>query len=350
MSGYRLLENASLEGRNTFRVAARASLLADVYHADALRELLAFPAVQHGPLLLLGAGSNIVFVDEVPGVILSLAMHDIRILVDHDHHAIVRAEAGVMWNDLVHWTLGHRLLGLENLVLIPGTVGAAPIQNIGAYGVEVGEFIEVVEAFDRQTLRACRLNRADCAFGYRDSLFKREPDRWIITAVEFRLPRQRELMIDYAGVPEELAAMGADVPRAAQVAEAIARLRSRKLPNPVVLGNAGSFFKNPMLALNDAEALADHWPGLPVFGAGDDNLRKVSAAWLIEQCGLKGYRSGDAAVSEQHALVLVNHGNASGRHVLALAQQVALRVFEHFGVALEPEPRIVGATWQPVTA
>jgi UDP-N-acetylmuramate dehydrogenase len=348
MSGYRLLENASLEGRNTFRVGARANLLADVYHADALAELLAYPGVQNGPLLLLGAGSNILFVDEVPGVVLSLAMHDIRILVDHDHHAIVRAEAGAMWNDLVHWTLGHRLLGLENLVLIPGTVGAAPIQNIGAYGVEVGEFIEVVEAFDRRSRRACRLNRSECGFGYRDSVFKREPDRWIITAVEFRLPRQRELMIGYAGVPEELAAMGADPPRAAQVAEAIARLRSRKLPNPVVLGNAGSFFKNPMLTSTDAQALAERWAGLPVFAAGDDALRKVSAAWLIEQCGLKGYRSGDAAVSEQHALVLVNHGRASGRDVLELAQHVARCVVERFGVALEPEPRIIGAVWQPV--
>lgn len=350
MSGYRLLENAPLEGRNTFRVGAHAALLADVHDADALTELLAFPGVQAGPLLLLGAGSNILFVDEVPGLVLSLAMHDIRILVDHDHHAIVRAEAGVMWNDLVHWTLGHRLLGLENLVLIPGTVGAAPIQNIGAYGVEVGGFIEVVEAFDRHDLSACRLSRADCAFGYRDSIFKREPDRWIITAVQFRLPRQRELMIDYAGVPEELAAMGANPPRAAQVAEAIARLRSRKLPNPVVLGNAGSFFKNPVLALNSAQTLAERWPGLPVFGANDDSLRKVSAAWLIEQCGLKGYRCGDAAVSEQHALVLVNHGRASGREVFELARQVAVRVFEQFGVALEPEPRIIGAAWQPVVA
>lgn len=350
MSGYRLLENASLEGRNTFRVAARAALLADVYDADALRELLAYPGVQSGPLLLLGAGSNILFVDEVPGLVVSLAMHDIRILVDHDHHAIVRAEAGVLWNDLVHWTLGHRLLGLENLVLIPGTVGAAPIQNIGAYGVEAGEFIEVVEAFDRHSLRACRLNRAQCAFGYRDSVFKREPDRWIITAVEFRLPRQRELMTDYAGVREELAAMSADTPRAAQVAEAIARLRSRKLPNPVVLGNAGSFFKNPILATAKAQALAERYPGLPVFPAENDAQRKVSAAWLIERCGLKGYRNGDAAVAEQHALVLVNHGCASGRQVLQLAQHVAQRVFAQFAVALEPEPRIIGATWQPVAA
>jgi len=350
MSGYRLLENASLEGRNTFRVAARAALLADVYDADALRELLAYPGVQSGPLLLLGAGSNILFVDEVPGLVVSLAMHDIRMLVDHDQHAIVRAEAGVPWNDLVHWTLGHRLLGLENLVLIPGTVGAAPIQNIGAYGVEVGEFIEVVEAFDRHSHNACRMSHADCAFGYRDSVFKRQPDRWIITAVEFRLPRQRELITGYAGVPEELAAMGAVTPRAAQVAEAIARLRSRKLPNPVVLGNAGSFFKNPILASAQAQALAERFPGLPVFPAGSEVLRKVSAAWLIEHCGLKGYRDGDAAVSEQHALVLVNHGRASGRHVFELAQQVAVRVFEHFGVALEPEPRIIGATWRPVAA
>lgn len=345
MNGYRLLENAALAGRNTFRVRAHAELLADVHDACALPELFGFKALREGPVLLLGAGSNVLFVDHVPGVVVSLTMHDIGILVDHDRHAIVRAEAGVPWNDLVHWTLGRGLLGLENLVLIPGTVGAAPIQNIGAYGVEVGEFIEVVEAFDRHTLQSHRLGRERCAFGYRDSLFKRDPDRWVVTAVEFRLPRQRELITHYAGVQDELAAMGVATPRAAHVAEAIARLRTRKLPNPVLLGNAGSFFKNPALPQAQAATLASEFAGLPVFPGSHPGEAKVSAAWLIEQCGLKGYRIGDAAVSAQHALVLVNHDNASGRHILELAQHVVQAVFSRFAIMLEPEPRIVGAAF-----
>lgn len=349
MSGYRLLENAPLAGRNTFRVSASAELLADVYDSSALVELFGFKALREQPVLLLGAGSNVLFVDTVPGVVVSLTMHEIRILVDHDRHAIVRAEAGVAWNDLVHWTLGRGLLGLENLVLIPGTVGAAPIQNIGAYGVEVGEFIEVVEAFDRQTLQPRRLSHEQCAFNYRDSLFKREPDRWVVTAVEFRLARQRELVTHYAGVREELAAMQVSQPRAAHVAEAIARLRTRKLPNPLLVGNAGSFFKNPVIERAAADALQEHAPDIPLFSA-DQGFAKVSAAWLIEQCGLKGHRVGDAGVSSQHALVLVNHGNASGRQILELAQQVQQQVFARFGIALEPEPRVIGTTKLPVPA
>jgi len=228
------------------------------------------------------------------------------------------------------------------MALIPGTVGASPIQNIGAYGVEVGEFVETVEAFQRDTGQIKRLSRDDCAFGYRDSLFKRELDRWVITAVELRLPRQRELRLDYAGVKEELAAMGVAAPRAVQVAEAISRLRTRKLPNPALLGNAGSFFKNPVVDTAHAEALKREHPALPVF-PGADGQRKLSAGWMIEACGWKGFRDGDAGVAEQHALVLVNHGAASGAQLLALARRIAASVRDRFRVALEPEPRILGA-------
>jgi UDP-N-acetylmuramate dehydrogenase len=269
-------------------------------------------------------------------------MAGVRIVRDDGDAALVRAEAGMGWNDLVGWTLAKGLCGLENMALIPGTVGAAPIQNIGAYGVEVGEFVETVEALQRDTGQIKRLAAADCAFGYRDSLFKREADRWVVTAVELRLPRVRELRTDYAGVREELARMGVDTPRAVHVAEAISRLRTRKLPNPALIGNAGSFFKNPVVDAATAEALAAAHPGLPVFPGGDGR-RKVSAAWLIEACGWKGYREGDAGVSGLHSLVLVNHGAATGAQLLDLARRVAGSVQERFGIALEPEPRIIGA-------
>ncbi len=345
MTGYQLADNVSLQGRNTFRVPARAAMMADVRHGDALPELYEFAMLREGPVMVLGEGSNLLFAADFPGVVICLTMAEIRILEDDGGHALVRADAGVAWNDLVGWTLARGLCGLENMALIPGTVGACPIQNIGAYGVEVGEFIEMVEAFNRDTGQIKRLFKVDCEFSYRDSLFKQQLDRWVITAVELRLPRQRELKLDYAGVPEELAAMGVDTPRAVHVAEAISRLRTRKLPNPAVLGNAGSFFKNPILPVAQALALKEKHAALPMYPGDSADTRKISAAWLIESAGWKGYRDGDAGIAAQHALVLVNHGNATGAQLLALAHRVADSVQENFAVALEPEPRLIGARW-----
>ena len=342
MTGYQLAENVSLAGRNTFRVAARAAMMADVSRADALAELFEFASLREGPVLVLGEGSNLLFAGDFPGVAICLTMAGVRIVQDDGDAALVRAEAGMAWNDLVGWTLARGLVGLENMALIPGTVGASPIQNIGAYGVEVGEFVEAVEAFQRDTGQVKRLTREDCGFGYRDSVFKREADRWVVTAVELRLPRQRELRLDYAGVREELAAMGVQAPRAVHVAEAISRLRTRKLPNPALLGNAGSFFKNPVVDATQADALKALHPALPVF-PGPEGQRKLSAGWMIEACGWKGFRDGDAGIADQHALVLVNHGQASGAQLLSLARRVAASVRERFGIVLEPEPRIIGA-------
>jgi UDP-N-acetylmuramate dehydrogenase len=338
--GYTIVENASLQGRNTFRVPARAALLVDVRKPAALGELFGYAALKTQPLLVLGEGSNVLFTRDWPGVVLSIAARGVALLDDDGGRVRIRVEAGENWNDLVRWSLGRGFSGLENLVLIPGTVGAAPIQNIGAYGVEAREFIAGVEAWDRQRATLTRLGNADCAFGYRDSLFKRAPDRYIVTAVEFDLPRQRALRVDYAGVREELATLGVAVPTATTVAEAIARIRTRKLPDPALIGNAGSFFKNPLVDTATAAALRERHAGLPTWAAGEGRA-KLSAAWFIETCGFKGLREGDAAVSEQHALVLVNRGNATGAQVHALAERIRERVRERFGVELEPEPLIV---------
>src|SRR4029078_1514346 len=189
--GYTVVENAPLTARNTFRVPARAELLIDVHDASNLPELFKLGAVKTGPVLILGEGSNVLLTRDWPGVVMSIAARGIRVVRDDGDRALVRVEAGENWNDFVHWSLGHGFAGLENLVLIPGTVGAAPIQNIGAYGVEVREFVETVEAFDRRDGQLVRLSNADCTFAYRDSLFKREPERYLVTAVEFALPRQR---------------------------------------------------------------------------------------------------------------------------------------------------------------
>jgi len=338
---FTLLENAPLGALNTLRVAATARWLAELENAAVLPALLASPAAQ-GPLLVLGEGSNVLFADDYPGMVLRPLFARMQVLEDDGETAIVRAEAGVGWDAFVDWTLARGLGGLENLALIPGLVGAAPIQNIGAYGVEVGDSIACVEAWDRQAARGVRLAREECAFGYRDSVFKRDPERWIVTAVEFRLSRNAPLRLDYAGVQDELAAMGVTGATAQQVAEAVRRLRRRKLPDPAVIGNAGSFFKNPIVAASLADRLRAEHPDVPVYPA-DAAHRKLSAAWLIERCGWRGHRDGDAGISAQHALVLVNHGHASGAQLLGLARRVAQSVEERFGVRLEPEPRIVGA-------
>ena len=339
-NGYTIVENASLQGRNTFRVASRAALLIDVRKPAALGELFGYAALKTQPLLVLGEGSNILFTRDWPGVVLSIAARGIRVLEDHGDRARIHVEAGEIWNDLVRWSLARGFCGLENLVSIPGTVGAAPIQNIGAYGIEVREFVIGVDAWDRDAGRLVHLSNADCAFGYRDSVFKRQRERYIVVAVEFELPRQRALQIDYSGVAEELAAIGAIEPGASTVAEAIARIRARKLPDPALVGNAGSFFKNPLVAPATAAALRRDHAGLPAWPF-DDAHTKLSAAWLIEACGFKGVREGDAAVSEQHALVLVNLGHASGSQVWGLAEHIRAAVHARFGVMLEPEPLIV---------
>ena len=341
-AGLRLVRDADLGARNTFRVPARAPLLIEVMRLDALDAALGH-AGGAAPLVL-GGGSNLLFAGDAPGPVLSLQARGIAIVGDAGDRAVVRAEGGAQWHALVRWTLEHGLCGLENLALIPGTVGAAPIQNIGAYGVEVGEFVHAVEAFvPGAGMR--RLGPAECGFGYRDSVFKRDGQGWIVTAVEFSLPRDAAPRTGYAGVREALAAAGISDPSPMQVFDAVCALRRSKLPDPATIGNAGSFFKNPVLPLAQAQALVGRHPGLPLFPGADAGSRKLSAAWLIDACGWKGHRDGDAGVSERHALVLVNHGSASGAQLLALARRIAGSVEERFGVALEPEPRIVGARW-----
>jgi len=338
-----LTENASLQALNTFHVAARAKRMLRINDANALPEALA--AIGDVPLLVLGSGSNVLLAADPDDVVLVFDNRSINVLEHRADHTIVRVGAGVIWHELVLWSLAEGLSGLENLALIPGTVGAAPIQNIGAYGAQAGEFIQTVEAWDRQDNIWVRLEQADSLFAYRDSVFKQQPDRYLITAVEFRLPLLHALRLDYAGIGEELQAMGIEQPSSADVANAVIAIRRRKLPDPDVLGNAGSFFKNPILPIEQVDVLLQHFPGLPVYPADDERQRKVSAAWMIEATGFKGQRDGDAGVSPNHALVLVNHGNASGAELLAFARWISAAVLETFGVPIEPEPRLIGARW-----
>ena len=342
----RIVRDASLKERNTLGIAASAPWLVSIDDASSLPEALQSPPLRDGIALVLGGGSNLLFAGDPDGAVLELSGRRIEMLSEgDDERAIVRADAGVPWHGFVMHSLASGYAGLENLALIPGTVGASPIQNIGAYGVEVRDFVHAVEAFEPASGQWHRFDNAACEFAYRDSRFKQAPDRYLITAVEFALPRRPALKLDYAGIGEELAAMGVDAPTPQTVAEAVIAIRRRKLPDPAVLGNAGSFFKNPIVAASQAEALLAEHAAMPVFRGNDADTRKLSAAWLIDACGWKGHRDGDAGVSPAHALVLVNHGGASGAQLLDLARRIAESVQARFGVAIEPEPRIVGASW-----
>lgn len=337
-----LTEDAPLDRLNTFGVAARARWLARVDAVEELPVLLADPRLAGSPLLVLGDGSNVLLTRDWPGVVLTIASDGVSHVRAANGSHRVRAEAGLGWNALVGWTLAQGISGLENLVSIPGRVGAAPIQNIGAYGVELDEFVESVEAWDRGACESVVIPREACGFAYRDSRFKSDADRdrFIVTALNLHFPPGRPLRLDYPGVREELATQGIAAPTATDVARAIAAIRRRKLPDPREIGNAGSFFKNPIVASERAEALTALHPAMPAWPAGPGRT-KLSAAWLIEAAGMKGHRDGDAAVSERHALVLVNHGRATGATLWRVAERVIEAVRERFGIALEPEPRIV---------
>jgi UDP-N-acetylmuramate dehydrogenase len=346
-TAYTLEPHAELVRRNTLRVRATARWLATVHDAAALPAALADPEISAGPVMVLGEGSNLLLAADYPGTMLVLAAATVAFEPATGGTTRVVADAGASWDALVTRTLAMGCAGFENLALIPGLVGAAPIQNIGAYGVEVGEYIEAIEAYDRESRSLRVLARAECAFSYRESRFKREVDRWIVTRVRFRLPSHAELRLDYPGVRAELEAMAVAAPSASDVAQAVRRLRRRKLPDPADIGNAGSFFKNPIVPASLAAAVSRDAPGLPVFPGPTDTERKLSAAWLIEACGWRGRRDGDAGISDRHALVLVNHGAASGGELLDLARRVADSVELRYGIRLEPEPRIVGAEFRP---
>jgi UDP-N-acetylmuramate dehydrogenase len=334
----KVAERASLRTLNSFSVPASAGLLITVEREEDLLDLPAFDPRQD---LVLGEGSNLLLVSDVPGTVFLNRIAGRSIVADDGQSVTLEIGAGENWHALVRWTLREQLFGLENLSLIPGSAGAAPIQNIGAYGVELFSVLDSVTAWDWQTRSWVSFDARDCDLAYRDSLFRSgAPDRFLITSVRLRLSRAFQPRLDYAGLREELAARGLGRPTALDVSDAVIRLRRRKLPDPADIGNAGSFFKNPIVDADQAAGLlADH-PGLPGWPAKDGTV-KLSAAWMIERCGLKGHREGDAAVSGLHALVLVNHGAASGPQILQVAQTVQAAVNAEFGILLEPEPRIV---------
>lgn len=327
-----------LRRHNTFGFDVRARLAAHIRTEADLIAALADPRAQGLPLVVLGGGSNVVLTGDLDALVLLMEIPGYAV-ADGGDDWLVTAGAGENWHGLVGRTIADGLPGLENLALIPGTAGAAPIQNIGAYGVELRERFASLRAYDRQAGAFVTLDREQCAFGYRDSLFKREGrDRYLITAVTLRLPKAWTPVLNYGELARELEPMAA--PDAAQVRDAVVAIRSRKLPDPAQIGNAGSFFKNPVVDAALRNALVATHPSLVSYPQPDGGY-KLAAGWLIDQCGFKGLDDGPVGVYGKQALVLIHHGGGTGAALLKLADRIADTVQARFGVRIEPEPVIL---------
>ena len=331
--------DASLKPFNSFGVDVRARLFAEAHNDDEVREALQYCAERELPLLVIGGGSNVLLTQDVQALVLRMATRGIRVIEDSGQRVVVEAEAGEVWHAFVLWTLAQGFAGLENLSLIPGTVGAAPMQNIGAYGVEIKDVFAGLTALDRQTGQLRDFTLEECNFGYRDSVFKRHPGRWLILRVRFALSRAARLHLEYGPVRQRLSEQGIHQPTATDVSRAISSIRSEKLPDPAVLGNAGSFFKNPVVSSALAAELKLTHPNLVGYPQADGQV-KLAAGWLIETAGWKGFREEDAGVHRLQSLVLVNYGAATGLQLLSLAQRIQEDIARRFNVKLEMEPNL----------
>jgi len=335
-------ENVELEALNTLHVPARARFYVKVHTSDELVQSLNWAASEDLEVLILGGGSNLVFAGDFSGLVVRLAIRGRRWEHIEDHKATLVLGAGENWHEAVLYATRAGYRGIENLALIPGTAGAAPVQNIGAYGVELCDCLESVTALDRKTGELVVLENAECRFAYRDSLFKQTPGRYVITEIRLALSRTRPLVLGYRDLEEYLA----DTPQTAlgplHVAEAVMAIRRRKLPDPDIIPNAGSFFKNPIVDSARFESLRERNPDIVAYP--QEQGVKLAAAWLIDQSGWKGFRDARVGVHNRQALVLINHSGGTGADILKLAETIRQSVAGRFGVTLEIEPGIVGGT------
>jgi UDP-N-acetylmuramate dehydrogenase len=327
--------NYDLTGHNTLGLKARSRYARQIEDEADLPALFADAERDGLPVRILGGGSNVILGEDYEGITAIMATKGRTLSEGADGAVLLEAQAGETWHDLVTSTVAEGLWGLENLALIPGTVGAAPIQNIGAYGVELCDRFHSLTAYDRTTASLVTLDRTECRFAYRHSLFKEQPGRYVVTRVRLNLSRQGKPELGY----RELSGLG-PVDHPAVVMDAVIKLRTSKLPDWRVLGNAGSFFHNPVVSATVGHAFATANPTAPAFAQPDGTI-KLSAGWLIEQAGLKGYRSGPVGVSERHALVLVNYGGATRSELMALAEHVVATVQQRFAITLRREPELL---------
>ena len=331
------LANYSLRDRNTLGFEVMAQWALPITQAEQIPSAITWAKNAELPHRILGGGSNVVLPARLPGLTLLMDIDFIEVLENHAAKTKLRVGAGVNWHNFVRWTLDQNYRGLENLALIPGTVGAAPIQNIGAYGVEVKEYIDTVEAYDCQTNQWVTLSRADCRFSYRHSVFKDEPNRFVITAVIFDLPKVWQPRISYADLTNYFANRAVDAITAPAIFDAVYAIRTQKLPDPKVIGNVGSFFQNPVISNQQLQSLKGQFPQIASYPESDTHS-KLAAGWLIDQCGFKGMQMGNVGVHNKQALVLTHRGGGNAGELLGLAGQIQKRVKETFGVDLIPEP------------
>lgn len=334
-----LQQNISLKPYHTFGIDVRSAFFIEVKQESQLREALGLPKVKTLPLLILGGGSNMLFTKDYEGVVLKISIPGIDV-VENGNEVLLTAGAGVIWNDLVKYCVDLGYGGIENLTLIPGTVGAAPIQNIGAYGVELKDVFVSCTAMARESGEVRAFNFDDCKFGYRESVFKNElKDQYIITSVTLKLKKAATVQTHYGAIQAELAARAIENPTIKDVSDVVASIRVSKLPDPSTIGNAGSFFKNPIIEKEQFEKLIAQFPNVVHYPSGDGKI-KLAAGWLIESCGFKGKIVGETGTWKNQALVLVNHGEASGQEVYNFSEDIIESVFSKFGVRLSREVNV----------
>lgn len=336
-----LQENISLAPLHTFHIQVNARYYSLIQDAQVLLNLFHSPSLKSLPQVVIGNGSNVLFVQDFEGWVIHMGIEGIEKMQEDQRYVRIRVGAGVQWHQLVEYCVERNYAGIENLSLIPATVGAAPVQNIGAYGVELSEVFEELEALEIHTGIIRKFTNKDCQFGYRESVFKHElQGQYIILHVTLRLSLKASFRTGYGAIEETLAAMEVKELSIKAISNAIIRIRQKKLPDPAVLGNAGSFFKNPIIDLPTVTKLQQDYPNLPTHLLPNDAL-KIPAAWLIEQGGWKGYKRGEVGVHPEHALVLVNYGKATGQEVVQLAADIQQSVWQKFGIQLVPEVNMI---------
>ena len=334
-------QQVSLKPYNTFGMDVRAAFFTAFHSVEELTEALSYKKAQDIPVLILGGGSNILFTKDVNALVLHNKIKGIERIADNEREVLVKAGAGEVWHDLVCWCIEHNYAGIENLSLIPGNVGAAPIQNIGAYGVELKDVFTELEAIDIQSGTIRKFNSDDCHFGYRNSIFKNEfKGRYIILSVTLRLKKEAVFHTSYGAIEKELERMQISTLHIKTISQAVINIRTSKLPDPKQLGNAGSFFKNPVIPTKQFTKLQEQYPGIVGYKVNEERT-KVAAGWLIEQDGWKGQRRENIGVHNKQALVLVNYGEAEGAKIAQLAYDIRHSVKDRFGIELEPEVNIL---------
>ena len=333
-------KDISLKKYNTFGIDAKAKFFCEIKSIEGLKKILELKDYPH--LFVLGGGSNMLITKDLDSLVIYINIEGIEIVKENSDEVVIKVNAGENWHQMVLWTLDKNYGGLENLSLIPGNTGTAPIQNIGAYGVELKDTFVSCEAMEIATQKLKTFSKEDCRFGYRDSYFKNEGlGKYIITSVNFKLSkRNHNLNIGYGAIVTELENNGVTDPGIRDVSNAVIAIRKSKLPDPKELGNSGSFFKNPVVSKQEFDKFTKIYPDAPFYTVSE-NEYKIPAGWLIEQCGFKGKRFGDAGVHKYQALVLVNYGNATGKEIIDLAEKIIESVQERFGIGITPEVNII---------